>query len=66
MKFLTIHFIGITIAGCFLLMIGVAGSHGHFLFRSHMTEDWLIFGTPLVGVVGLILVTLNRIRNRDR
>jgi hypothetical protein len=54
----------ITVFGCLLLMIGIAGSHGHFRFRPHMTEDWFIFGTPLVGIVGIILVTIVRIRNR--
>ena len=66
MKTLIVFFTGITIVGCFLLIVGVAGSHGHFRFRPHMTEDWLIFGTPLIGIVGLVLVTIWNIRNRDK
>lgn len=63
MKLLTVLFAGLTIVGCFLLVVGVAGSHGHLLFRPHMTEDWFIFGTPLIGVIGLVSVTVLRIRN---
>jgi hypothetical protein len=66
MKALTVFLSGVTIFGCFLLMMGVAGSHGHFRFRPHMTEDWFIFGTPLIGVLGLITVTVLRIRNRNK
>ena len=66
MKTLIVFFTGITIVGCFLLIVGVAGSHGHFRFRPHMTEDWFIFGTPLIGIVGLVLVTIWNIRNRDK
>ena len=50
-----------TALGTFLLVAGAAGSHGHFKFRPHMTEDWFIFGTPLIGIIGLIVVEL-RIR----
>lgn len=66
MKLLIVFFAGVTIVGCFLLMVGMAGSHGHFRFRPHMAEDWFIFGTPLIGVVGLVVVTSLRIRNRNR
>jgi uncharacterized membrane protein len=66
MKTLLILFSGVTIFGCFLLIAGLAGSHGHFRFRPHMTEDWFIFGTPLLGFVGLILVTVTMIRNRKK
>jgi hypothetical protein len=61
MKFLKNVFIVLTAFGLFLMLIGAAGSHGHFQFRPHMTEDWFIFGTPLVGIIGLIVVQL-RIR----
>jgi hypothetical protein len=66
MKFLTVLFSGVIVIGCFLLMIGVAGSHGHFRFRPHMAEDWFIFGTPLIGAIGLVVVTTLRIRNRNK
>ena len=61
MKFLKTFFIVLTALGAFLLVAGAAGSHGHFKFRPHMTEDWFIFGTPLIGIIGLIVVEL-RIR----
>jgi len=66
MRFLTALFSLITVAGCFLLLMGMAGSHGHFRFRPHMTEDWVIFGTPLLGVIGFVVVTIIRIRNRNK
>lgn len=66
MKLLLVFFSGVTIVGCFLIMVGIAGSHGHFRFRPHMTEDWFIFGTPLIGVLGLITVTVLRIRNSNK
>ena len=65
MKGRIVFFTWVTIAGCFLLIMGVAGSHGHFRFRPHMTEDWFIFGTPLVGVVGLIWTIVKAIKNRN-
>jgi putative Mn2+ efflux pump MntP len=64
MKFLQYLFTFIFIIGLFLLMMGVAGSHGHFRFRPHMTEDWFIFGTPLIGLTGLIYVIIKRIKDR--
>jgi len=66
MKILLILFTGVTIVGFFLLVVGIAGSHGHFRLRPQMTEDWFIFGTPLLGIVGLIMVTINMIRNRNK
>ena len=66
MRLLLVFFTVVTIVGCFLLIVGIAGSHGHFRFRSHMTEDWLIFGTPLIGILGLVIVTTLRIRNKNR
>lgn len=66
MKILTVLFSGVIVAGCFLLMVGIAASHGHFRFRPHMTEDWFIFGTPLLGVLGLVVVTALRIKNRNK
>jgi hypothetical protein len=53
------------VAGFFLLFMGMAGSHGHFRFRPHMLEDWIMFGTPLIGVIGFVVVTIVRIRNRN-
>jgi hypothetical protein len=61
MKVLKNFFILLTALGVFLLGAGAAGSHGHFQFRPNMTEDWIMFGTPLLGIIGLIVVEL-RIR----
>jgi uncharacterized membrane protein HdeD (DUF308 family) len=58
MKFLSYFFRFLTIIGFFLLVAGMAGSHGHFKFRPHMTEDWIIFGTPIVGILGWVLTGL--------
>ncbi len=44
--------------GIVLLMIWGAGSHGHFRFRPHMTEDWICWGTPIIGVLGFIWMRL--------
>jgi hypothetical protein len=62
MKFLKDFFILVTAIGAFLLVAGAAGSHGQFKFRSHMTGDWFVFGTPLIGVLGLIMVWLKKRR----
>lgn len=65
MKALVILFTAITIFGVFLLIVGLAASHGHFRFRPHMTQDWFIFGTPLLGILGLIFAIALAIRNRQ-
>jgi hypothetical protein len=65
MKILTFAFSCMIVAGFFLLFVGMAGSHGHFRFRPHMLEDWIMFGTPLIGVIGFVVVTIVRIRNRN-
>ena len=49
-------FTGITALGLFFLIGGLAASHGHFRFRPHQTEDWIIFGTPVIGLLGLIYI----------
>ena len=34
-----------------------AGNHGHFMFRPHMLEDWLIWGwVVLTGSLGIYLL----------
>lgn len=40
-----------------IAMFGIAlhgaGNHGHFMFRSHMKEDWVIWGSVLIsGIIG--------------
>jgi hypothetical protein len=54
MKPIRYFFLGLTLLGIFLLAAGAAGSHGHFGFRPHMTEDWIIFGTPFIGLTGFL------------
>lgn len=64
MKALIVLFSGVTIFGALLLFVGIAASHGHFRFRLHMAQDWFIFGTPLLGILGLIFVTVRAFRDR--
>lgn len=46
---LCIAMFGITLYG--------AGNHGHFMFRSHMEEDWIIWGTVLIsGTTGIMIL----------
>jgi hypothetical protein len=66
MKFLLVLFSGVTLVGLFMLLIGFIGSHGHFQFRSRMTEDWVIYGTPLLGVSGIVFVTLKIIKDSKK
>jgi len=52
-KILATIFIIISI---FLISFDGIGNHGHFMFRPHMTEDWLIWGLIfLTGFIGLRL-----------
>lgn len=64
MKALLILFAATTIFGSFLMVAGMAASHGHFRFRPHMAQDWFIFGAPLLGILGLVFVTIRTFRNR--
>ena len=62
-----------TIIGVLLILISIwgialygAGSHGHFMFRPHMTEDWIIWGTVLVsGTTGVIML-IKQFRNKTK
>ena len=39
------------------LMIFIVGSHGHLMFRPHMVEDWLFWGTIIIfSTVGIFLL----------
>lgn len=47
-----------TIITILLIVISIEGialydpnNHGHFMFRLHMTEDWIIWGIVLVSGV---------------
>ena len=34
-----------------------AGNHGHFMFRPHMKEDWIIWGTVFIsGIIGITIL----------
>jgi uncharacterized ion transporter superfamily protein YfcC len=44
-------------SGLAIMFYGV-GNHGHFMFRPHMTQDWIIWGIAiLTGLPGLYLLT---------
>ena len=48
------------------IMLDVVGNHGHFMFRPHMTEDWIIFGFALLtGLSGLVLLYKNRQKRKE-
>jgi hypothetical protein len=52
-----IAFILLIISGLAALFYGV-GNHGHFMFRPHMMEDWVIWGiTAITGLSGLYILT---------
>lgn len=50
-----ILFLIITVIGIFIFMAWMTGSHGHLIFRSNQTEDWVAFGTPIIGIIGFLL-----------
>ncbi|HEX7014684.1 MAG TPA: hypothetical protein VF191_04180 [Cyclobacteriaceae bacterium] len=64
MKALIVFFSAVTVFGIFLFLVGVAANHGHFRFRPAMAQDWLFFGTPLLGIIGLALVVARAVRKR--
>ena len=43
----------ITVVGLAFFLMWAAGSHGDFKFRSNMAQDWVAFGLPLIGFVGI-------------
>ena len=48
---LILSFFGVALYG--------AGNHGHFMFRPHMIEDWIIWGTVLVTGISGITILIN-------
>jgi hypothetical protein len=62
MKYLEFLLTLILIIGIFLLMSGIAGSHGRFTFHADRLEDWLIILMPLIGLMGLVLLMMKRTR----
>ena len=48
-----------------IICLDIAGNHGHFMFRPHMTEDWMIFGSSILsGGIGIwLLIDLFKKRN---
>ena len=40
------------------VVLYLIGSHGHLMFRPHMTEDWIIWGVALSTLLtGIYLLT---------
>ena len=40
-----------------------AGNHGQFMFRPHMLQDWLIWGTCLVSFVLGVLILYKELKS---
>jgi hypothetical protein len=45
-----------------VLMFYMAGSHGKLMFRSHMTEDWIIWGIAAGSAITGIWLLVNGLR----
>jgi len=52
--------------GGLMLFIALAGSHGNLRFTPDRAQDWFMFGGPVVGIVGLLLIMIIGIRNRNK
>lgn len=47
------------------LMFYMAGMHGHLMFRSHMKEDWVIWGISILSfIAGLMFLLRQRKKKR--
>ena len=62
-----------TVIGFLLIVISIsgialygAGSHGHFMFRPRMTEDWIIWGTVLISGTSGLIILVKQFRNNHR
>lgn len=41
----------------FIFMIFLSGSHGHIQFRTHMTEDWILWSLMIIpACLGIIIL----------
>jgi hypothetical protein len=45
---------------CFMTYL--VGMHGHLMFRPHMTEDWIIWGTATVLLFGGLVLLIKGVR----
>jgi hypothetical protein len=66
MRILAALFSVIFIMGGLMVFIAFAGSHGNLRFRPNQVQDWFMFGSAVVGLVGLLLITIIGIRNRNK
>jgi len=41
------------------------GNHGRLMFRPHMTEDWIIWGTATISFSAGIYLTLKQLNKRN-
>jgi hypothetical protein len=59
-------FIGtiLLVLSVFPLLIYMAGSHGHLMFRPHMPEDWVIWGAAVILLTSGALVTAKGINRK--
>lgn len=59
--------------GCMFLLLGLTaiwieyvGSHGHFMFRPWMLEDWIIWGTIILSETIACTLLIIHFKNRNR
>jgi hypothetical protein len=52
--------IGLFILSGFCIFIYWFGMHGRLMFRPHMTEDWIIWGTATVSFLTGIYFTIKK------
>lgn len=56
----------LTCIGLVLWLFWAAGSHGHLQFRANMTQDWLAYGVPTVGLTGLFISISLHVSKRSK
>jgi hypothetical protein len=54
--------IGLFILCILVLMFYMAGSHGKLMFRSHMKEDWIIWGIAAGSAISGIWLLVKGLR----
>ena len=57
--------IGLFILSGLCIFLYWFGMHGRLMFRPHMTEDWIIWGTATVSFSTGIYLTLRQLNKRN-
>jgi len=58
----TVLAIALLILGGYAIIFYMTGNHGHLMFRPHMTEDWIIWGTAIISTTTEIFLLTKRPR----